>query len=33
MLFDFGIIVVNMTDADASFLLEPMKLKMPTMKP
>jgi hypothetical protein len=33
MLFDFGIVVANMTDTNSIFLLEPTKLKMPMMKP
>jgi hypothetical protein len=33
MLFDFSIVVTNVTDANSTFLLEPMKLKMLMMKP
>jgi hypothetical protein len=33
MLFDYGIVVTNVTDTNSTFLLEPMKLKMPMMKP
>jgi hypothetical protein len=33
MLFDFGIVIANMTDANSTFLLEPTKLKMPMIKP